>query len=202
MHARDFGPPSLRLQQRPGGRAPSRPPLQIFGAGQLDVHLQGRQLTAALEPDLDLFVVDIQIFLDHRDELFLEHRQIFRRLAVDTLVREQNLQPLLRRPGGSFTGATEEIEQVHAVLPSRRWKKLRRSGARTRCSICSPISRFTASRYALPAFELSSSTTGMPRFDAFSTLWLSGITPSNGIARISSTSSTFSISPFSTRAGS
>ena len=38
-----------------------------------------------------------------------------------------------------------------------------------------------------------------PLLEDWSTLWLSGMMPSSGIARISCTSSTFSISPRSTR---
>ena len=57
-------------------------------------------------------------------------------------------------------------------------------------------------RVRLIGVAFSVQVTGMPMLEARSTRLLSGMTPSSGIARISSTSSTFSISPRSTRSGS
>src|SRR5258708_3714553 len=116
---------------------------------------------------------------------------------------EQDLEPVL---GGlrrtRSVRAAEKAEQAHAVLHRSLWSRPRRSGPRTRISICSPINRDTASAYAVPAFEFSLNTTGVPTLEALRTVGLSGTMPSSGIERISRTSSTFIISALATRAGS
>src|ERR1700678_1809559 len=108
-------------------------------------------------------------------------------------MREQDLEPLARHRRGA--PRLEEIEQGHAALrPNTRFKRFFFVPG-TSIGTVSPARRRAASPYARPAMlDALFMVIGAPRFEARRMSALSGMIPSNGIERMSSTSATLSIS--------
>lgn len=140
----------LRCSKSPGeGRCRRSPgPLCARRArpGKLDLDLEGRDISFALQIDLDLLARTGNVFFDDLENVFLKPRQKVRPGPILPLMGEQNLEPFLgglRRTLG--LRAPEKAEQAHAVPHRSRRSSPRRSGPRMRSSVCSPISRDTAS---------------------------------------------------------
>src|SRR5690606_19333254 len=118
--------------------------------GQRDVELQDVAVAFSVELHLDCVAVDVDVFLDHREQLVLQLGEPVAPVACGALVRDQDLQTLFRDASGALPALSTEIaEQTHhPQLPKRRPKKPFFSGSRKRCGRLSPSRRATASRYA------------------------------------------------------
>src|SRR5262245_24038240 len=164
----------------------------------LDVDLERRDDGAAIHLDLDVVGMDHDVLGDGGEDLAAQQPEQVALVALRALVREQHLQPLARdrrRPP-----RPKQIEQHHAALrPNSLVSRPVRSLGMV-MGTSSPWSLRAASRYPRAGpLVASSSVISAPTLDARSTSWLSGMMPSSGTERISSTSSMFSISPRAAR---
>ena len=77
---------------------------------QLDLHLQHFQVVLALEVDLDVLRIDLDVLADHGDQVALQVGQVvgLEGGAAAALVRQDDLQALLGDAGGLLLLAQEE----------------------------------------------------------------------------------------------
>src|SRR4029079_2950076 len=167
-----------------------------------DVDLEGRHLVAAVHADVDPIGIDLDVTADGGQDLLAQKgKQIGGATRAAAFIGKQDLQAITCDRGGAL--APEQIEQLHAALRPNNLPKNPCFSVGTVISTSSPMSRRAASRWARAgALDGLLNVTGEPRFEARRTSSLSGIMPSNGVDRISRTSSMLSISPRAARAAS
>src|SRR3954447_25123565 len=182
-------------RSRPGGKKhPGR-------VRDLDVDRERRNARAAIHAYLNAVALHRHVLRDGGQDLFAQNGKQIGLSARYTLIGQKDLKPFSADRGAA--PAPKQFEEAHAALSpnSLSNKPLRSLGMAIGTS--SPLSLRAASRYARAgALAALLSVTGEPTLEARSTSSLSGMMPSSGVERISSTSSMDSISPRAARAGS
>ena len=76
---------------------------------QLDLHFEHVKIVLPLQVDLDVVGIDLDVFGNHRDQLFLQRGQVVGFGAASAaLVRQYELQALLGNTGSLFLFAEQE----------------------------------------------------------------------------------------------
>src|SRR5262249_52763824 len=160
---------------------------------------KSRYRFSAIHLDLHLVRIEGDVATDQRENFLAQNSKQIRLMTLVALMREQDLQPF---PRNRRRAAAKPVKEVHAAFRPNSLLKIPRLSLGTRIGIVWPLSRRAASKYAR-AGGLAGlfSVTGDPIFEARSTSSLSGMMPSSGTDRISSTSSIASISPRAARQG-
>ena len=167
----------------------------------LDVDLERRDRGAAVKLDANLVALDRHVPRDDRENLFLEHGD---ESALPVRVRSCASRICSR---SRATGAElRPPKNLNSLMPPSVRTTWRRAPS-CRSARSSRRSRPGAAwqrrdRHAPGGLAGLPIVTGVPRFEARSSSSLSGMTPSSGIDRISSTSSIVRISPRIARTGS
>ena len=90
----------------------------LASVGQLDFHFQHFKVVLALQVDLDVGWIDIDVLGQHRNQIALQVWQVVGLVGAFTraLMRQDDLQTLFGDAGGFFLFANQERQERHGLI--------------------------------------------------------------------------------------